>query len=198
MNLKGISNSITIIIFLQSKKLTFSIYLYMENIRKSAIEFNPHIRGMKSAKSYKKLSLRAKSIYRALHTYSKEDSEKSNRYFDSAQRSRVIGFTPVSISPSPKKRRNTSESKYTYINKTPLKDNKTPLKENKIAKKCEFSPTEEDEIDKIITTRLNNQYYTIKKSIDKKIKKLSVHKIFNQEINTLRSESIAAVESKKM
>jgi hypothetical protein len=164
----------------------------MEYLKTQLLELNPHIRGIKAAESYKKLSDKGKTVYNMLmpkDNYEDEENLYPVRYFQ--KRILKSRFTPVELSPSKLKKKKISPERFSSTLKSTSKD-------FLMAKTRKISPIETEEIEKIVKTKLDNELTTVKQSIQNKIKKLSIYKIFPDEMNTLRAESLAAVKSKEM
>ena len=151
------------------------------------LSFNPHIRGIKAGSS-NKLSERGKNYYDLLYKPKEDETAPDTNIL---YRSNKTKFSKIELSPVVLKKRTASEKKFYPTSKSPIKE---PL----LRKKNELSINEQDEVDEIITKRLDSEYQTVRKTIERKIKKLSQHKIFSEEIYTLRTISLAAVHTKRM
>lgn len=100
-------------------------------------------------------------------------------------------FVPVRSSKSLLKQREHSKNASPITSRSPSKDKIT-------IQKRDFSLEEEQEIDSMIQDKLSESYVAVKKKINSKFKKLRDYRIFPDEMNALRAESLVAVEAKKM
>lgn len=151
---------------------------------------NPHIRGIKSTQSYTQLSKRTKNYYDLLTSSIKEQpcSLSSTVPIKKPSNNR---FIPIDSSATLKSQRASSENRFISISRS-------TSKESSVLKRREFSIEEQVQMEEIIQEKLSKEFTTVKNAISDKIRKLSRHRIFAEEINTLRAETQAAVQSKIM
>ncbi|OMJ82672.1 hypothetical protein SteCoe_16598 [Stentor coeruleus] len=75
---------------------------------------------------------------------------------------------------------------------------RSPSKDKITIQKREFSLEEEQEIESMIQDKLSESFVAVKKKINSKFKKLRNYRLFPDDMNALRAESLVAVETKKM
>lgn len=158
----------------------------MKKHRKPYLQFNPHIRGLKSLESCEKLTQRGKIFYKSLRPES-DPAEFLYKLKEPIKKDVKNYFSPARL----ETHQTSSVGRFKIISKS-------PSKETFPVKRREFSLQEQEEIDKLIDNKLNIELTSIKASIPQKIKKLSKNLIFSEELNTLRADSQAAVISKKV
>jgi hypothetical protein len=163
----------------------------MSEGRYTALEYNPHIRGMKATQSCSKLSDRGKAVYDLLVSQIKKDPKPDPRPIDLYNpKVQHTKFVAVSPSPPPLKPRHISNIRSIQS------ISKSPSKETLPFRKRELSPEEHAEVDNLIQTRLSTEYNELKKTVNRQIKKLSIHQVLPDELHALRADSLLAVKSK--
>ena len=163
----------------------------MERHRQARTDLNPHIRGIKFTELNQRLSDRGKNTYRILHANIRDEEQSPYYKVKSPRRPRNSQFSPIESSPTLISKRTVSVNKLYPIHKSPSND----LLFNK---KREFSLQEEEQIENMVNKKLHAELSNIKLSIASKIKQLSRFSILPEEVNTLRANSLAEVQSKKV
>jgi hypothetical protein len=86
--------------------------------------------------------------------------------------------------------RTASEHKYLLKSRSSSKDLKFSIKR-------ELSPDEQEQVEKIVKQKMSSKYDLIKSSISKKIT-LQMPQVFGEDLNMLRTNSLAAVQAGKL
>ena len=143
--------------------------------------------GNKLKRTCKKLSKKTKFLYSSIFPQNSRTPDQDFPPYNPALRGPgFLSVLPIKSSQNPK----ILSSTYSKLSISPIKDKKSPNTRN-------FSPDEESEIDKIVQSRLKQQYESIKISISKKLEKLHPQ-VFSQDVNTIRADSLATVQMKKV
>jgi len=141
----------------------------------------------KLKKTCKKLSKKTKILYSSVFPQKPKTPDQDFPPFNPTLRGPgFLSVVPMKSSQKPK----ILSSTYSKLSISPIKDIKSPITRN-------LSPDEESQMDKIIQSRLKLEYESIKISISRKLEKLHPQ-VFSQDINTIRADSLATVQMKKL